>query len=488
MHNTKYKGVHLIEKHSGVESYASGRTEAEKVLTAGVDAIVVGAGFAGAVVARELAERGNKKVLVLEQRPHVGGNAYDCFDDAGVLIHAYGPHIFHTNSERAFEYLSRFTAWRDYQHEVLADIHGTYTPVPFNFNSIEQHFPPEKAAALIERLTRSFGADAKVPIIELRRSEDPLLAELADFVYENVFLYYTLKQWGLKPEEVDPSVTARVPVYTGRDNRYFTDTWQGMPHEGYTPLFDALLAHDNITVVLDVDACEILSLREGGEQGDSITGEAAPAAAALGGTQAAGGASPAGPAAKADAGDTPGVTGTVPAAKAEAPPSPFVEIAACGKPFTGTVVYTGPLDILAQKRFGLLPYRSLDFVYRTLDQRHFQPVGTVNYTVSEDYTRITEFTWLTGQDLPYTTIMEEYPLAFEDSPGQVPYYPIISPENQEAYERYLALFSALPNFSTLGRLADYRYFNMDQIVDRALELADRLCTSSDSDHLSAEER
>ena len=420
---------------NGALGYLSGKEAAIKLCKAGVDAVVVGAGFAGAVVARELAERAGKKVLLLEQRPHVGGNAYDCIDDAGVLIHAYGPHIFHTNSKRAYEYLSRFTQWRAYQHEVLANIHDVYTPVPFNFNSIEQHFAPDKAVELIERLIASFGADTKVPIIELRQSEDPLLAELADFVYQNVFLIYTLKQWGLKPEEVDPSVTARVPVYTGRDNRYFTDTWQGMPLDGYTPLFDSLLVHENISVVLDVDAREVLTfagVAEGANEADlqKTVGEAV---------------------------------------------TEYTDILVNGTPFKGPVIYTGPLDFLANKRFGLLPYRSLDFVYKTLQQKHFQPVGTVNYTVSEDYTRITEFTWLTGQELELTTVMEEYPLAFEDKPGQVPYYAILDPENQEAYERYLTLFGKLPNFHALGRLAEYRYYNMDQIVERALELASRLC-------------
>lgn len=425
------------------QGYAQGRAEACRALAAGADALVVGAGFAGAVVARELAERGGLRVVVLEQRPHVGGNAYDCYDDAGVLIHAYGPHIFHTNTRRAYEYLSRFTAWRNYQHEVLANIDGVYTPVPFNFNAIEQHFAPDVARALIERLTESFGTDAKVPIIELRKAQDPLLAELADFVYAKIFLYYTLKQWGLKPEEVDASVTARVPVFTGRDNRYFTDTWQGMPQAGYTPLFDALLAHDNIKVVTGVDARELLSFKEGAPS----TEQPAPARAP---------------------------------SHTEQPANPFVAVFVNGQPFTGPVVYTGPLDFLAQKRFGLMPYRSLDFVYKTLPQRHFQPVGTVNYTVSEDFTRITEFSWLTGQELEHTTIMEEYPRAFEDLPGQVPYYAILDPGNQQAYERYRALFEGLDNFHVLGRLAEYRYFNMDQIVERALELADALCAQKES--------
>ncbi|MDR2492975.1 MAG: UDP-galactopyranose mutase [Coriobacteriales bacterium] len=387
------------------------------------DCIVVGAGFAGSVIARELAERSGKRVAVIEQRGHIGGNAYDELDENGVLVHRYGPHIFHTGSQRVYEYLSRYTEWYDYAHEVLADIHGAYTPVPFNLNSIEQHFDGHKAAALIDRLVERFGMNTKVPIIELRAQKDPLLSELADFVYQNVFLYYTQKQWGLAPEEVDPTVTARVPVLVGRDNRYFQDAYQGMPRAGYTPLFERLLDYPGIEVFVNLDAAEVLEF-------------VAP-----------------------DAGSD----------------TPFAQTRASGAAFVGEVVYTGPLDFLCKKRFGLLPYRSLEFVYEPHDCKHVLPCGTVNYTVSEDYTRITEYTWLTGQDISHTTLMKEYPLAFEDKPGQVPYYAILDDKNRQHYERYLGLFASLPNFHALGRLAEYRYFNMDQIVERALELADSLC-------------
>ena len=405
-----------------VRLYDMNGVSASEIDFSGVDVIVVGAGFAGSVVARELAERAKRNVVVIESRPHIGGNAFDSFDETGVLIHRYGPHIFHTVSLRVYEYLSRFTKWYDYSHRVLADIHGVYTPVPFNLNSIELHFGEEKAAAIKDKLVATFGMDTKVPIIELRSQEDALLSELADFVYRNVFLYYTQKQWGLAPEEVDPSVTARVPVLVGRDNRYFQDPYQGMPLEGYTSLFENMLDYPTIKVFCNLNASEVLKFVAPDDWIDT----------------------------------------------------PFTEIRANGLPFTGEVIYTGPLDFLCDKRFGLLPYRSLDFVYKSINKEHALPCGTVNYTVSEDYTRITEYTWLTGQKLDHTTIMEEYPRAYEDKPSQVPYYAILNDTNRKHYERYLALFSKLPAFHVLGRLAEYRYYNMDQIVDRALNLSGKL--------------
>ncbi|MGI6216503.1 MAG: UDP-galactopyranose mutase [Coriobacteriales bacterium] len=383
------------------------------------DAIIIGAGFAGSVVARELAERAGKKVAIVESRNHIGGNAYDKYDDAGVLIHAYGPHIFHTNDARAYEYLSKYTEWLDYQHEVLANLNGTYIPVPFNKNSIDTVFDHDKAERYINKLVETFGDERKVPIIELRKKDDPELAEIADFVYNNVFLYYTQKQWGLTPEEVDPSVTARVPVFISRDNRYFQDKYQGMPLEGYTKLFENMLDHDGIDIYLSTDGRDILEFEDAGD-GKTI--------------------------AKVDR-----------------------------KPFEGTIVYTGAIDELFGNRFGRLPYRSLNFVYETYPIKHWQPCGTVNYTVSEDYTRITEFTYMTGQDLNVTTIMKEYSLPYEGKPGQIPYYAIISEENQAHYNKYKKLADGIHDFHLIGRLAEYRYYNMDAIVSRALELADQLC-------------
>lgn len=383
------------------------------------DVVVVGAGYAGSTVARELAERGGRRVLLLESRPWIGGNAYDCLDDAGVLIHLYGPHIFHSNEKRVYDYLSRFTEWRDYQHEVLADVHGTYLPVPFNKNSLRIVYGPERAAELIDKLVATFGDERKVTINELRMQKDPDLAEIADYVYRNVFLYYTQKQWGLTPEEVDPSVTARVPVFISEDNRYFQDTYQGIPTEGYTAMFERMLDHPNITVRTSTDARDVLEFVTLDDGTKTIRMD--------------------------------------------------------GRPFSGIVVYTGPLDELFSLCYGRLPYRSLDFEFETLPQEHFQPRGTINYTVSEDFTRISEFKYFSGQDIPdRTTIVREYPRAYTGEDGQIPYYAILNDENRAHHERYLELARAYPNFYPLGRLAEYKYYNMDIICKKALELADEL--------------
>ena len=382
------------------------------------DCLVIGAGLAGSVAARELAERGGKRVLVLERRNHVGGNAYDCFDEAGVLIHQYGPHIFHTNSTRVFDYLSRFTRWRPYEHQVVANLPDgdgrLEYPVPFNLVSLRAAFPPEKARALAEKLVSAYGMEKKVTILELRQNADPEIAALADYVYEHVFVHYTMKQWGQKPEEIDPATTARVPVFLSRDDRYFQDAYQGMPLEGYTPMFQRMLAHPNITVELGCDALERLDV-----SGDTLRVD--------------------------------------------------------GEPFAGPVVYTGQADELFRFRFGPLPYRTLNFQFETLPRDDFQGYGTVNYTVDREYTRITEFKHLTGQVLPgKTTIVKEYSKAYGGILGEIPYYAIINPANRALYDRYRGLAEHFGNLHLLGRLAEYQYYNMDAIAARALDLAERL--------------
>lgn len=389
---------------------------------ASYDAVIVGSGFAGSVVAQQLAERGGMKVLILEKRSHIAGNMYDEYDEAGILVHRYGPHIFHTNDSKAFNYIRRFSGMLAYQHHVLADWYGTYMPVPFNKNSMEIAFGEEKAAHLIQKLIDTFGDERKVTINELREQDDPELSEIADFVYKNVFLYYTQKQWGQTPEEVDPSVTARVPVFISRDDRYFQDNYQGMPSLGYTALFESMLDDENIDVCLNTDAVSVFDLVfEGDDEQSALS-----------------------------------------------------EIKIKDIPFTGPIIYTGPLDELFLSRFGRLPYRTLDFVYETYDEEYKFPCGTVNYTVTEDYTRITEFKHLTCQKSPKTTIMKEYSKAYEDPSTQIPYYAIINEENLAHYQKYLNLTKNLTNFYPLGRLAEYKYYNMDKIVGLALELSNEI--------------
>ena len=370
------------------------------------DVLAAGAGFAGAVSARALAEKG-RRLLVLERRDHIGGNAYDCPDEHGVLIHKYGPHIFHTNDKAVFDFLSRFTRWRDYQHRVVANIpcdggRMTY-PVPFNLTSLEIAFGEEEGKKLAGKLVAAYGAEKKVTILELRKNPDPAIAALADYVYEHVFVRYTMKQWGQRPEEIDPGTTARVPVFLSRDGRYFQDAYQGMPLEGYTKLFERMLDHPNITVELGADARPLLA------------------------------------------------------------------------EFKGPVIYTGQADELFDFKFGPLPYRTLDFRFETLSQDDFQGCGTVNYTMDEDFTRITEFKHLTGQSVPgVTTIVREYSRAYAGAEGEIPYYAIINEANNALYDKYRAEAEKHPNLHLLGRLAEYKYYNMDAIAARALALAERL--------------
>ena len=377
------------------------------------DSIVIGAGIAGAVTARQLAERGSQKVLVLEKRNHVGGNCYDEKDAFGVLVHAYGPHIFHTGLEHVRSYLSRFTDWYDFGHEVVANVYGKLIPVPFNLNTLYEVYDEETAARLEKLLKNAFGEGSRVPILKLRQHEEEEIRKIADYVYENIFLHYTMNQWGQTPEEIDPEVTGRVPVVISRDNRYFQDKYQGVPKDGFTPMFQRMLDHEGISLMLNTDAGEVLKLHDG-------------------------------------------------------------KVFFDGEEFRGNVIYTGPLDELFDCCYGRLPYRSLDFVFEHYDCRDFQGHSVVNYTVSEDYTRITEFKHLTGQRCEGTTIVREYPVAYTGKKGQIPYYAIMNEENRSLYDRYRDLLKGMDHFYLLGRLAEYRYYNIDAMTDRALKLAEHI--------------
>lgn len=379
------------------------------------DALVVGSGYAGSVVARRLADELNYHVAILEMRPHIAGNAYDEYDEAGVLIHVYGPHIYHTFNERVDAFIRRFSDISDYQHRVLADVYGTLMPVPFNHASLKLAFGEDRGEELFQKLVDTFGRDQKVPILKLRESEDKDLQEVADYVYKNVFLYYTQKQWGKKPDEIDPAITGRVPIFTGDDDRYFPQApFQGMPTNGYTALFEAMLDHPAIDVFLNTDARRYISVKDG-------------------------------------------------------------EVLVDNKPYSGEVIYTGPLDELFDCDLGPLPYRSLDMKFETLSMTQFQPVGTVNYTTTEDFTRITEFKNMTGQVLDdVTTIMREYPLDYTRGGATDPYYPILEPENIALYNQYKARIEGISNFHPAGRLPEYRYYDMDAVVASALELSDSL--------------
>lgn len=352
------------------------------------DWLIVGAGFAGSVLAERLANERGERVLVIDRRDHIGGNAYDRYDEAGILMHQYGPHIFHTNSQAIFDYLSRFTEWRFYEHRVLGQVDGKLVPIPINLDTVNRLYGLNLTS---DELEGWFAARAE-HVDEIRTSEDVVVSKVGRELYEKFFRGYTRKQWGLDPSELDKSVTARVPTRTNRDDRYFTDEFQFMPKHGYTRMFQKMLSHPNIHVMTQTDYRDVV---------DDI-------------------------------------------------------------PHRRTI-YSGPVDEYFGFRFGKLPYRSLRFEHVTLDEPRFQPVGTVNYPQTEAYTRISEYKYLTGQEHPKTTITYEYPAAEGD-----PYYPVPRAENQELYKKYERLALATPDVWFVGRLATYRYYNMDQIVGQAL--------------------
>lgn len=359
------------------------------------DYLIVGAGFAGAVVAERMARSFGKKVLLIDRRDHVGGNAYDHLNKDGLLVHRYGPHIFHTNSEQVFEYLSQFTAWRSYEHRVLASVDGKLVPVPINLDTVNLLYGLKLST---EKQVEEFFASRAEPRSSIRSSEDVVVSKVGRDLYEKLFRNYTRKQWGKDPSELDAQVTARIPVRTNRDDRYFTDRYQAMPKHGFTRMFENMLDHPNITVQLGVDYADVVK----GER--------------------------------------------------------FKE-----------VVYTGPVDEFFDFRYGQLPYRSLRFQHETVNQEYLQPVAVVNYPNDHAYTRITEFKYLTGQSSRQTSVVYEYPASEGD-----PYYPVPTPENAALYKKYAELAAQHQMVHFVGRLATYRYYNMDQVVAQALTLCKQI--------------
>ena len=358
------------------------------------DYLIVGAGFAGSVLAERLASQAGKKILIIDTRSHIAGNAYDHYNDDGILVHKYGPHIFHTNSREVFEYLSQFTDWRTYEHHVLASVDGQQVPIPINLDTINTLYGLNLTSFQLEEFFKSVAE----PKEYIRTSEDVVVSKVGRELYEKFFRNYTRKQWDIDPSELDKSVTARVPTRTNRDGRYFTDTYQAMPLHGYTRMFEKMLSHPNIKIMLNTDYREIAEI------------------------------------------------------------IPYREM-----------IYTGPVDLFFDYRYGKLPYRSLEFKHETLNKPLHQPVAVVNYPNQQLYTRVTEFKYLTGQEHPKTSVVYEYPRAEGD-----PYYPVPRPENAELYKKYKDLADATPGVHFVGRLATYKYYNMDQVVAQALTVYNKL--------------
>lgn len=352
--------------------------------------VVVGAGISGLTVAERIANVLNKKVLVIEKRNHIGGNVYDSYNEDGILIHNYGPHIFHTNDKEVYDYLSRFTAWIDFWHRVLTCVDGNLLPMPITLETINALYHTEFTSEEME----AFLKERAVKLPEIKTSKDVALSKVGEEIYEKFFENYTKKQWGMDPARIDTSVISRIPVRYNRDTRYFTDKYQGMPKHGYTKLCESMAKNSNIKILLNTDYKEVINEIE-----------------------------------------------------------------------YGMLIYTGPTDYFYDYKYGKMAYRSLEFVFETYDREEYQPAPVVNYPNDYDFTRITEFKKLTGQTHAKTTILKEFP----KSEGE-PYYPFPTKEYREQFEKYRREMEKETKVFFLGRLAEYRYYNMDAAVRSALDL------------------
>lgn len=380
------------------------------------DAIVVGCGLTGGVIARFLAEEKHKKVVIVERRNHIAGNMYDFRDDNGLIIQQYGPHTFHTTKKHLYDYVCKYSNWKEFYLTCGAEINGKFTPTPFNFQTIDDFYPSEKAVELKARIHQKYGDADKTTIVEMLNSDDPLIKEYADFLYDNDYSLYTAKQWGISPDEIDVSVLKRVPVLFSYKNGYFDDEFQMMPEHTFTDFFANIIRHENINVVLNENILDYLEIKNN-------------------------------------------------------------QLFLHGEPTNKTVIYTGAADELLNCKYGVLPYRSLRFDYKTENTDSYQNAPVVAYPQAEGYTRITEYTKIPVQyGNGKTVIAVEYPQPYETGKTE-PYYPILTEQSQTLYKKYCAELSKIPNLFMCGRLGDFKYYNMDQALERALDICNILSQS-----------
>ena len=396
--------------------------------------LVIGSGISGSTAARLLAERGCR-ILIIDQRGHIGGNCYDYWDSNGICIHDYGPHIFHTDNKAVWEFVSRFTRWYPFLHKVKGLVDGQLVPIPFNLNSIHQVFPEKLAQRLEDKLLEKFGYNIKVPILKLRETDDEDLRFLADYIYKNIFSFYTQKQWDLNPEDLDPAVTGRVPVYISKDNRYFQSRYQGIPLEGYTAVFEKMLDHPNITVRLNTRFEDIRHLINRTEESLII-----------------------------------GKEGRV-EKESKLPSDAFK---------ADIILHSGPIDEYYNYEYGELPYRSEHFDFLTFDREYFQNEAVINYPNNYTFTRIGEYKHFLGTKSDKTVVSYEYPEPFVRGRNER-YYPIVNDTNQALHSQYKAKADAelkesgstgkVPVYF-FGRLGDYKYYDMDKAIERAMALVE----------------
>jgi UDP-galactopyranose mutase len=375
--------------------------------------IVVGAGLAGSVIAERIANVLNQKVLIIEKRNHIGGNCYDYKDENGIIVHKYGPHLFHTDDENVFRYLSNFTEWQIYQHKVLAFVDGKKIPIPFNFNTLYEIFPRNLAGKLEKKLIKRYDYNSKISILDMIKEKDEDIKFLAKYIYDKIFKNYTVKQWGIKPEKIDPQVMARVPVYINRDNRYFTDKYQYVPKEGYTRMIERMLNNPNIKIILNTDFKELIKID-----------------------------------------------------------SKHKKIYFQNKEFKGKLIFTGMIDELFDFKYGYLPYRSLNLKFEIKEKEYYQGSAVINYPNDYKFTRITEFKYIHPVKSNKTIILKEYPKRYKPN-KDIPYYPVFTKDSQEQYNKYKREAEKFENLILVGRLAEYKYYDMDDIAKRALDAFER---------------